>query len=341
MRRTVTRRACQALSVALLCGSATMLMLPSAHATGDGTAGTPLLQQAWYWQNAYEQANPPVAEAAPTTEPSGVPDGDLAVAYTGNADKSPSKMLALSWDLSAVPSGVSVEQFTFSLTMDTQSGATSFNASGAPLVACQPTRLWPALMGGDYTNEPTVDCSKKVTPTVSGDTYTFKIPTIAQSWFDDQNLGVALVPDPAATVAPFQVVFKGAKSSHGTLTYLPPVSTPAGSTSSGSSSAVGAGAANPAAPAPAGPAPAALPPAASDVTGSGAAPPVVASSQPAAPTTRAVANVRPAPAMPTGAFWLAGVVIAVVLLVSSLVLGDPVPAQATASRSRLLSVRSL
>jgi len=337
----------------MLVGSASMLLLPPAHAAAPMSAtsvstSTPVLQQAWYWQNAYEQANPPVAEAPPATEPSGVPDGDLAVAYAGNTDKSPSKMTALSFDMSAVPSGASVESFTFSLTVDSDPTATSFNTAEATLVACQPTRLWPALLGGDYTNEPSVDCSKKVVPTVSGDTYTFKIPTIAQSWIDDQNLGVALVPDPATTVAPFQVVFKSAKTAHGSLVYLP-----ASALSTVGSTEVAPTAPSPASvPVPAAPAPAALPPASAGATASTVPPPVVASAA-TAPPTRPVAAVKAASAAPTGAFWLAGIVVGALLLLASLVLGDPVPAPVAAPRTRLdqvlrsresgelLSVRSL
>jgi len=87
-------------------------------------------------------------------------------------------------------------------------------------------------------------------------------------------------------------------------------------------------------------------------TASTVPPPVVASAA-TAPPTRPVAAVQAASAAPTGAFWLAGIVVGALLLLASLVLGDPVPAPVAAPRTRLdqvlrsresgelLSVRSL
>ena len=320
-------------------GGASVLLPPTALAAGTVSAKPAVLQQAWYWQNAYEQASPPVAETPPASEPTGVPAGDLAVAYTGNADKSPSKMAALSFAINGIAPGASVQQFSFSLTLDPQPTATSFNTVDAAIVACLPTRLWPAEMPGDYTDEPTVDCSKKVAPTVSGSTYTFKIPALAQTWLDDQNLGVAIVPDPDKAAAPFQLVFQGAKSAHGNLVYAPaatPISSPAGSSTTPGTGTEGTPATStggqPAVAAPAPQVP--LPPVATG-TGAAAAPPVVAAPAPVAPQSRPVAAVRHASAAPTAAFWLAMVVLAVLLIAASLVLGDPTPTAAVVTRSRL------
>jgi len=63
--------------------------------------------------------------------------------------------------------------------------------------------------------------------------------------------------------------------------------------------------------------------------------PVVAAPAPVAPPTRPVAAVRHASAAPTAAFWLAMVVLAVLLIAASLVLGDPTPTAAVVTRSRL------
>src|SRR5205823_7786378 len=58
-----------------------------------------MLQAAWFWQTAYQQANPPVAGGAlPATEPSGVPKGDFAVAHT-SAGADSTKMTVLAFDL--------------------------------------------------------------------------------------------------------------------------------------------------------------------------------------------------------------------------------------------------
>lgn len=313
-----------------------MLLLPSgAAAAGSVSANVAVLQEAWFWETAYQQANPPVAPpAAPPTEPSGVPDGDLAVAST-NSDGTSSKVTMLSFDVSAIPHGSTINAFTFSLTLDGTPGATSFDTQGAAVVACQPTRLWPAKMAGDINDAPSVDCSTKVKPVVDGSTYTFKVPTIAQSWLDDQNLGVAIVADPTPNNPPFQLVFSGAKTVKASATYTTssattstggttaPV-TPAVSGSTGGGSVVDTSAGS-------------VPsvPDTSIATPLAAAPVVAPSQLSAAPATRPVASAERAPAAPTGAFWIAGLALGGLLLLASLVLGDPTPAAVTVGPSRL------
>ena len=331
MRRPSVRTVARVIAVGVMAGSTSMLLLPGGTAAA-ATAKVGVLQQAWFWQTAYEQANPPVAQAAPATEPSGVPDGDLAVAYTGSADKSSSKMSALSFDVSNLTPGTTVNAFTFSLTLDSAPTATSFDSVDAKVVACLPTRAWPAQLGGDYTNQPGVDCAKKVAPEVNGSTYTFKIPGLAQSWADDQNLGVAILADPDNAAAPFQLVFAGAKDVKADLSYTPAVSSTGSSTGSGTTTVPATGGTGPT---DSGPVPA--PPVTTDTTTTtpaSAAPPVVAT--PAAVPARPVAAAKTAPAIPTKAFWGAALVLAAVLLAASLVLGDPAPAAETsAGPSRL------
>ena len=325
MPRLSARVLTRLVAVGAMAGSSAMLLLPSGTAAA-ATAKVGVLQQAWFWQTAYEQANLPVAQPAPATEPSGVPDGDLAVAYTGSSTKSSSKMTALSFDVSNLTPGATVSAFTFSLTLDSSSGATSFDTVDAAVVACLPTRAWPAQLAGDYTNQPTVDCAKKVAPEVNGSPYTFKIPAIAQTWVDDQNLGVAILADPDAAAAPFQLVFAGAKDVKADLSYTPAV---ASTGSAGGSGTVAVPAPAPAGPADAAPAP--LPPATGDTTNAApaAAAPVVAT--PAAVPVRTVAAAKTAPTVPTKAFWAAALVLAAILLSASLVLGDPAPVAATAT----------
>src|SRR4051795_1244964 len=327
------RRWLRLLAAALLAAGAAMLLLPGGTAAAAATK-VGVVQQSWFWQNAYEQANPPVAQTPPATEPSGVPDGDLAVAYTGNADKSSSKMTALSFDMSAVPAGSTIDAFTFSLTIDPAPTATSFDAQSAAVVACPPTRSWPAVLGGDYTDQPTVACTHKVTPTVAGSTYTFKIPAIAQSWVDDQNLGIAILADPDAAAAPFQLVFGSAKDVKADISFTP------ATTSTGSSSGNTAGSGSVVVPASggstggsSGPVDISVPPATTSQPAS--APVVAASPASAAPAVVALAAAKTAPSNPTKAFWAAGLVLGAVLLLASLVLGDPAPVAPTAAGSRL------
>ena len=323
------------LAAVLLTAGAALLLLPGGTASAASTKAG-VTQQSWFWQNAYEQANPPVAQTPPATEPSGVPDGDLAVAYTGNADKSSSKMTALSFDVSAVPAGSSIETFTFSLALDSAPTATSFDAASAAIVACRPTRSWPAAFGGDYTDQPTVSCDQKVAPTVNGGTYTFKIPAIAQTWVDDQNLGVAILADTDAAAAPFQLVFDSAKDVKADVSFSPPAS----SSGASSGSAAGSGSGNVVVAASSantgggsGPVALSVPPATTTPTEAG---PLVANvPQVAAPATRPVAAAKTAPSIPTEAFWAAALVLGAMLLLASLVLGDPTPVAPTAAGSRL------
>jgi len=161
------------LSGVMLVGSFT-----AADATATQRSKPGVLQAGWFWETAYQQANPPVAAGPlPATEPSGVPDGDFAVAHTSN-DASSSKMTALAFDIGTPAPGSFINTFTFSVTVDSSSQATNIGTGAQPIVACLPTQLWSPAVGGDYTGEPAVDCSTKVKPKVKGSTYTFEIPAI-------------------------------------------------------------------------------------------------------------------------------------------------------------------
>jgi hypothetical protein len=331
------RRLLQLAAAGLVGSSGVMLLLPASHAVAANSAPA-VIQGSWFWQTAYEQANPPVAPpTTPPSEPSGVPDGDFAVAYTGAQDsagnKTPAKMTAVAFDTTALTPGSSVTTFTFSLTLDTQPAATSFGAQDAKILACLPTRGWPATppTGGDYTDEPTYDCTNGVAPSVSGNVYTFAIPAIAQTWVDDQNLGVAVVPDPKNTTAPFQLVFTGAKTIKASMAYTaaaplpsePPAPPPPDN---------GGGVTNPQ-PATGGTVPGPIP-GGVETSAPPVPAPVVAPSTPAVSATP-VAAIRPASSAPSAGFWVAAALLGVLMLIISLVLGDPSPAVTAGGRSKL------
>jgi hypothetical protein len=81
----------------LLVGTGVAAAAPGLAATNTTKPG--VLQEAWYWQTALRQANPPVdPNEVPVTEPSGVPEGDFAVANT-NSDGSSSKLSVLAFDI--------------------------------------------------------------------------------------------------------------------------------------------------------------------------------------------------------------------------------------------------
>ena len=332
MRRLVQ---VSALLVLALSGVMIATAFTAADATSTVKASPTVLQSAWFWQNAYEQANPPVAAGPPTTEPSGVPDGDLAVAHS-SSDASSSKMTALAFDVSALTPGSFVNTFTFSVKVDSSPEAAS-SPGTAPVVACLPTRGWPSGPG-DYTNEPTVDCSTKVKPKVDGSTYTFAIPQLAQSWVDDQNLGVALVNDPDNTSQPFQVVFTGDKTIKASMSYSSgtPISTGTGSgVYTGGSTVTGGSTGGSSSPVtssgPVDVPSAALPPAAS-APDAGQSPQVASSAPAAVPVAKAAAASSSAP---TPGFWIAAAAIALLVLFVSVVLGDATLAAQTAPTSRL------
>jgi hypothetical protein len=192
---------------------------------GTKTAKPGVVQAAWYWQTALRQADPPVdPNEVPVTEPSGVPDGDFAVANTAS-DGSSSKLSVLAFDIGSLEPGTTVDEFTLTLTLDGSPDATSINTAAAAPVACLPTRAWPTGDPGPMADAPAVNCTAKVAPKVDGSTYTFQLADLAQSWVDDQNLGVAIVNDPANTTTPFQLVFTGVKTVKATIKFTPPVKT--------------------------------------------------------------------------------------------------------------------
>jgi hypothetical protein len=351
------RRATRLVALMLLAAPGIVLAAPGVAVAGVaiGTAASKpdVLQAAWFWKTALDQVGAPVAPPAPPpTEPSGVPEGDLAVANTSD-DGSSSKTTVLAFQLAAVPVGSTIDKFTVTLTLD--SAGTNLNAATAPVVACLPTRLWSAVDGGSFKDAPPVNCTDKAKVEIDGDTYTFDITGIAQSWLADTNLGVAFVNDPANTTTPFQTVFKGAKSVKASMTFTPPVKTGGGtstggnggstsgtgSSTGGSSTGGSTGGSVPLPPAP----PSVdvpLPPPATNTTDPGAGqPPVVAGDTAGSPVTT-VAAADPAPSAPTSAFWIAGAALALLLVTAAIVLADqrvPVPTAATTRLSRVLRER--
>ena len=335
-----------------LTGPGVVLLGPvtAAQAAGSQSAKPGVLQTAWFWQTASEQVNPPVAPPAPPpTEPSGVPQGDVGVANT-STDGSSSKLAVLAFGVDQLKAGATVTSFTLSLDLD--SAGTNVNSTAAPVVACLPTRLWPAQQGSDISNAPPTDCSSKAVAKVKGSTYTFDITDIAQQWVGADNLGVALINDPDNTQTPFQTVFS-VKSIKTSMTYTPPVAAPppppastpglggsgvGNGTGTTSGSAAGGSSAGTAAP----PGPVNLPPSGpttATTPSTGSAPQVA----PTTPSTQPAAAIgKPAGSMPSGAFWLAALAIALLIVVAAAVLADdavPVPTATTTRLGRVLRER--
>jgi len=328
----------------------------TAHAAANVTKPG-ILQTAWFWQTAAEQANSPVIPPVTPPEPSGVPKGDLAVAHSSNDDSS-SKMSVVAFNLGALKPGATIESFSVTLTLDNSSGAANVGAPNPPVVACLPTRLWAAGEGNDYTNEPTVDCSDKATPSIKGNAWTFTISSIAQQWGSQANLGVAFVNDPANTSAPFQAVFKGAKAITALMTYSTPIVSTGGGSSTGGHDQHGSGGAGSSGSGSTGTGggsttpppsfdPGSLPSSGTTTTTTPPAgttqPPVIAGTTSATPTTvAAVAHPRPAPSSPGRGFWIAGAALALLIVCAAAVLADhqvPVPTAATTKLGQVLRER--
>lgn len=345
------RRFAQLATLLALTAPGVALLAPVAAASTAGvvTVKPDVLQAGWFWQTAYQQANPPVGEAPPdVTEPSGVPDGDLAVATT-SSDGSSSKATALAFTLGkAAKTGTTISTFTFSVTLDDAPGAANLNADNAPVVACLATRGWPQVDGGDYSDAPPANCDLKVKPTIKDGTFTFEIPAIAQNWVGDANFGVTLVNDPDNT-QPFQAVFSGPKTVTSTMVFLPPApalpaaddttavpttgsgggghtgSTPAGEGTSTSTGAM----------APSGPVDVPSTGQSTDTAPDDGQAPQVADDTATTAPAAAAAAVKPAPSMPGAPFWIAAVALALLIVTASVVLGDPAVPVPTATTSRL------
>lgn len=175
------------------------------------TATSRLLQTNWFWYHQVSSA-PVATSPAPDPEPSGVPAGDLAVAYdhgTATDPDSPSKEAYLAFDVSAIPARAVVTGFTFRLTEDlADPGAAALDqAAGAvPLVACVPLVNWAPGSGTDFAQKPTDDCSHPVAATFdpAAHSFTFRVPALATGWVRDVNYGLAVREKPGYQ-QPFQL----------------------------------------------------------------------------------------------------------------------------------------
>lgn len=301
----------------------------------DAVKVTPtLLQSNWYWHHATTDA-PVVVPGEVPSEPSNVPDGDLPVASL-NGQGARSKVSVLAFGLPDAGAGTSVSDFSVTLKVD--ASATNIQLEPPKLVAGLCLRDWMNGKGGDQdtVNAPPVDETGLVPGTWSADgtSITFKAPAIAQSWFDDQNFGLELLPAPDYTT-PFQVSFSG-KDVTSALTYTPPLSLPEGPlvTEPGTGGTGGTGTAGP--------------PVASGGFPSGVGGPIVPGPPPSVdqgPVTPAPTTVLPAAqALPevssrpsAGLFWGALGILALLVLLS-LVLGGRPETSAGNRASRLTTV---
>jgi hypothetical protein len=293
--------------------------------------------------NASAVDKPDAAPAAPpnvATAADGVEPGNLAVAAKGGTED---KVSAILFDLSTLEPGSVVTKAV--LTLPLAEGGENLNLSAAPVkvracgagdtgfggedgsaIALAPARLC------DVFSAPA-----KASPDAKS--YVIDITALAATWVDGANDGLTLTAAEGADSTNFQVVFQQAtKVAKLAVDYTAGAAVvPAASgvdTSTGSASSPDLGAAP-------------LTPAAPIDSGFGAvSPPVlpdapVPAPAPAPAAAPAVAPAATAPVAletsmrPTSPFWLGGIVLAAVLVLLSLIMGDANVPQSSRKPSRL------
>lgn len=287
----------------------------------------------WYWSGKDGATATTPAGNGPFAAPdqaSGVPDGDLGVAFTNDVDK----VAALDFLLGGIPDGAAVTRFAVTMPLD--STATNL-ASGTPaLVACPAIESFSSAAGPtELSKAPAQALNICVddTPDAAGTAYVFDLAPFADDWVNGAPANGVVIRPKAGTTAPFNYAFLGRNAIKVDAAFTPaaaavpttapaPAAAPPVQPPTGPVPEVGT---MPAVPAPAdapltAPAPQVLPPAA----------PVVA------PIASAAA-LRPLPSSlrPGRSFWLTALGLGALVVLAGLVLGDPMePAALDGSAAR-------
>jgi hypothetical protein len=303
------------------------VLLSSAHAADAVTVKVPVSQASWFWRGQPGAiGSTGIAPPAQVPDPS-VPNGDLAVAgpevpAAAGLPAGPVAETYLAFDLTAVPVGSTITSFIVSLPVDAK--GVSADPLGAQLIACAVRTGWAGgLQASAYGGKPTDACdvhSPKLKAVDGGDRYTVDIADLAQRWVSSNalNLGVAITDNPANSTTIYQVVF-GPASVLGKLTaavtYLAPDGGAAGQPNAG-------GAVPPptAAPTP-GHVPATFEPLPPGMPAEVAQPPA-ATVPSVAPVVAMTVQQGDSSAPPLG-FWIALVLVVLLLGTTTFVLADP------------------
>ena len=205
-------------------GALPLAVAAPAWAAGAKKIEPKVIQSNWYWDRQTDQASSATigTPLEGVTEPSGVPKGDLAVAYVNGSE--PNKSTYLAFDQSTLTQASKVTSFRVTLTLDPASP--QVKATPPELVACLPVRQWNNGAGDSAAFKPFDECDGAPHGKWNDDAteVTFTITGFAQDWVDDVNTGVAIRNDPEATdTAPFQVAFLGDKDVAATMSYVPVV----------------------------------------------------------------------------------------------------------------------
>lgn len=286
----------------------------------------------------------PAAPPNPIASVDGVEKDHLAVAAKAGTED---KVSALLFDLGALDVGSLVSKAT--LTLPLAEGGGNLQSNGAPekVRACM---AGDAGFGGEdgaaLSLAPERLCDAFSAPgkfSADKKSYVFELTALAQIWVDKANDGLTLTAAKGAATTPFQVVFKPGKDAKLEIQYTaapadvidtaPPVDT---SGSSGTTSPDLGGFSGGVAPAP--PVDGGFGSVESPVVPEAPAPAANVAPQAAAPVTAPVAAAGPVDLeklQPTTAFWLGALLLAAVLALLSLIMGDAAVPSATSRPSRL------
>jgi hypothetical protein len=313
------------------------------YAVGPASAASslslPASAQGYF--NASAVDKPEQSPAAPpvnATVADGVDAGNLAVAAKGGTED---KVSALLFDLSALEPGTVVTKAV--LTLQLAEGGTNVNASPAPekVRACA---AGPEGFGGDdgaaIALAPARLCDVFAAPakaSADAKSYVIDITKLAATWIDGINDGITLTAADGAATTNFQVVFQPGTAADLALEYTPApetatppvVDVPDAGTSGTPDLGGVSGGVTPAPPADTGGYGSTTTPTVPEVpaptAGVAPAPPVAAPAV-AAPVKAVSLEVL----RPTTAFWVGGILLAAVLVLLSLIMGDAnVPAAST------------
>ena len=346
------RTAYRVLSTAIAVGAIFPIGTLPAHAQASTTSEVKVETAAWFWSGQTSGTVPEAGLPLPNlpADKTGVPAGDLAVAYKGEKETlekggevtKPDKETYLAWDIYFIPEGSYVDSFTFTLFLDPAAEQvyvpqevevpSQVTHGGVPdVVACLPTIGFGSGEGDAFAVKPADDCSEPLYGSYDEKTmsYTFDASVYAQDWVDGKdNFGLGFRPALDAP-DPFQLVFKGAKDVKATITYTPAEAEPTAPP-----------VIDPVVPLPQPPTDVSVfvpsgPQVQPQPQAEPQAPPVVAVTQ--APVV--VQNVAATPLVTTRGlspvFWLAMVAGVLFIGVTSLILGDPLePAAAARGRAR-------
>jgi len=335
------RPAARCISVAALLGVAGVpVLLSAAPAWADTAVPVPSYSN-WYWSGKDGAASTitggtPVGNgpfAAPD-QASGVPDGDLGVAYTNDVDK----VSAINFGLQSIPDGATVTKFVFVMPLDTT--ASNLAATDGPAITACPAiaPFEPAIGPTELSKAPAQAANVCVDGKydATAKTYTFDIATMADDWSAGAPANGVVIRPKLGESTQFNYAFKGINAIKVTAEYsaaanpvvapVTPADTGSGVAQPPTSFTSGSVPITPAQPVtPVAPQPQVMP----------APAPAVA----APATTPAAASIQVDALRPSGQFWLALLALAVMLLLAAFVIGDPMePVLMDARRRRFAEI---